>query len=145
MISSQINLQNYRTKGHERFFSKQTSYCFKTVFFSQLKIIIKFHPTICIVISSLITSKLQKYRTKGHEQVLCQFLTKSVETFESESKISLRRGLQRYLTFYQRGPPNEEDNFNSFYVTSQFNDFFFFQLVLINLARTKYRHSSSYK
>ena len=29
-------------------------------------------------------------------------LTKSVKTFESESKVSLRKCLQRYLTFYQR-------------------------------------------
>ena len=37
-------------------------------------------------------------------------------------------------------PKYEDDNFNSFYVTSQFDDFFIFQLVLINWARTMDTH-----
>ena len=52
-------------------FRKQTSYWF----FSQLKIVIKFHPKYHNIIP--------KYRTKGHELTLCQFFHKFTRNVSS--------------------------------------------------------------
>ena len=82
---------------------------------------------------------------------MCQFLAKSVKTFESESKISLRKCLQRCLTSSKRKdstmivPPNEDDNFSiSAHFTSHHSlKIFFLFPTSFDQFGANYGHSSS--
>ena len=64
----------------------------------------------------------------------------TVKTFESESKISLRKCLQRYVSHLLPTKRFYDDRSSKvqtkMIISTQFDDFFFSQLILINLART---------